>query len=149
MSVVFKSDRRFEFERLRRFEFTKRRVAILIAIYPIFGVFAFLYIKYLMSKYGVCPLTAFWIFYALFFTAVYPALLIYRSIKPKIYEITSTGIRINGQLVRWKNFKRIRVEGDFVVLEMHIGTPIILPKTFKKDLEEMWRSERDSLITRQ
>jgi len=145
--VVFKSDRRFEFERFKRFELSGKMK--LIFIIPVLGVFAFWYNCYLISKYGFCISTAFWIFYACYFTVIYPIILIYQSTKPKTYEITSTGIRINGQLIRWKNFKRIRAEGDFVVLERHIGIPIVLPKIFKEDLEKVWRSERDSLITHQ
>ncbi len=73
--------------------------------------------------------------------------MLYQATKPKTYEILTTGIRIDGYLIRWKNFKRIRFKGDYVILERFFGTPIILPKVFK-EVVERW-SGRDSLITPQ
>jgi len=137
VGVVFRSDRRFEIERLKRFELSGRNKFVLVMYLA--GVLAILmYVHDLTSKYGFRSFTIFWAFYALYFTSIYPIILIYQSTKPKTYEITSTGIRINGQLIRWKNFKRIRIEDNYIILERHIGTPVVLPKIFKEDLEKMW-----------
>ena len=138
---MFRSDRRFEFEKFKRFELSGWKRAIL----PFYLMAVIVTVMF--ERNWRYPYSIYWIFYTLFYAVIFPLVMLYQATKPKTYEILSTGIRIDGHLIRWKNFRRIRVEGDYVILERFTGTPIALPKVFK-EVVERW-SGRDSLITPQ
>ncbi len=130
----FRSDRRWELRALRM-SFSRM---VLVALLILEIVWLALAMK--VEVY-------FWKIYALFMTTVYPIVLIYFRSTPKVYEVTSTGIRVNGHLIRWKNFKEVFVKGDALVLKPYYGDVILLPKEFK-DVVLRW-SGRDSIITSQ
>ncbi len=140
MGVVFESDRGFEWKRFKAFELSGWK-KIVFAAYPLLGIFYVFYAIY-------TPSAVFWSVYAFFFM-IYPVVLIYESTKPKVYEVVSTGVRVNGQLIRWRNFKEIVELEDMIGLKMHYGTVIALPKGFKDEILKHIGSERDSLITNQ
>ncbi len=126
-----RTDRRFELEALRSCKKTKLILSILYIASAIFGV---IYVRTLISKYGLSYYTICWILYITYFLVIHPIVLLYFKTKPKTYKVTTVGIIIDGQKIKWRNFKRISIEDDRIVLEKTFGDPLVIPIELKDDI---------------
>ena len=131
--MEIRTDRKFEFEALKT-SISKKTIFALSILYIAFATFGVSFISGLISKYGFSYYTIYWILYFAYFLFIYPAVILYFQTKPKTYKVTMTGLIVNGQKIRWKNFKRITIEDNRIVLEKRFGGRLILPIELKDDI---------------
>ena len=125
--IKFESTREFEWMTFKQFELKK-----FILIYGILGPL-YIFALYFFIKKLDFPSNLFWILWSTWIFVIYPASLIYYRLKPKTYEITSRGIKIDGKIISWKNFKEIIEHNNYLILKgrWYIGS-YILPKHLKE-----------------
>ncbi|HIP25308.1 MAG TPA: hypothetical protein EYG81_02410 [Archaeoglobus profundus] len=126
--VKFRSTKEFEWNTFKRFELKK-----FIFIYVIFLI-PFIFFLHKLIRTLDFPYNLGWILYGVWIGVIYPALLIFVRLKPKTYEITSRGIRIDGNMICWKNFKEVIEYGDYIILKGRYTRSIILPKYLKNHI---------------
>jgi len=125
--IKFKSTREFEWMTFKQFELKK-----FILIYVILGLLYILVLHDFIKKLDF-PSNLLWILWSIWILVIYPALLIYYRLKPKTYEITSRGIKIDGKIISWKNFREIVEHNNYIILKgrLYIGS-YILPKHLRE-----------------
>ncbi len=128
-----RTGRRFEFEAFKSCISKKTKFVVSI-LYTTFALFGAVYVRTLISKYGLSCYSIYWIAYFIYVLFIYPIVLLYFKTRPKTYKVTMAGIIIDGQKIKWRNFKRISIEDDRIVLEKTFGDSLVIPIELKDDI---------------
>ena len=131
--IVFRSDWKYEFESFRK-SLRIKRLRILYCILGLLFTFAvavviYVYVYSLHNYY----LAIFWFLYSIVLALLNFIII---PLKPKTYETSLRGLKIDENLYLWKNFRGYVTSDDRIYLFRSSISVVCLPRDFEEIVKE-------------